>query len=88
MNSFTTKLKNIFGRRQSLSEETFDELADLLVEGDFGAAGAYKLTEKLKSVCNKEKTSDGEEARKALASLLEEILLKTNHGTPVLFLTN
>jgi fused signal recognition particle receptor len=77
MNPFADKLKSIFGLRQSLSEETFDELADLLVEGDFGAAGAYKLTEKLKSVCGKEKTSDGEEARKALASLLTEILLKT-----------
>jgi len=77
MNSFAEKLKSIFGRRQSLSEETFEDLADLLVEGDFGAAGAYKLTEKLKSVCGKEKTSGGEEARKALASLLTEILLKT-----------
>ena len=81
MNSFADKLKSIFGLRQSLSEETFDELADLLVEGDFGAAGAYKLTEKLKSVCGKEKTSDGEEARKVLASLLTEILLKTE-STP------
>ncbi|MDR1803416.1 MAG: signal recognition particle receptor subunit alpha, partial [Treponema sp.] len=77
MNSFANKLKSIFGLAQNLSEETFDELADLLVEGDFGAAGAYKLTEKLKSVCGKEKTSDGEGARKALASLLTEILLKT-----------
>ena len=77
MNSFANKLKGIFGRRQALSEETFDDLADLLVEGDFGAAGAYKLTEKLKSVCTREKISDGEGARETLASLLAEILLKT-----------
>jgi fused signal recognition particle receptor len=77
MNSFAAKLKSIFGLAQNLSEETFDDLADLLVEGDFGAAGAYKLTEKLKGVCGREKISDGEEARKALASLLTEILPKT-----------
>ena len=77
MNSFAARLKSIFGPRQDLSEEIFEDLADLLVEGDFGAAGAYKLTEKLKNVCSREKISDGEEARQALASLLEEILLKT-----------
>jgi fused signal recognition particle receptor len=76
MNSFTNKLKSIFGRRQAISEETFEDLADLLVEGDFGAAASYKLTEKLKNICGKEKISDGEEARKVLASLLSEILLK------------
>jgi fused signal recognition particle receptor len=76
MNSFANKLKSFFGLAQNLSEETFEDLADLLVEGDFGAAGAYRLTEKLKGVCGKEKINDGEEARKALASLLAEILLK------------
>jgi len=77
MNSFATRLKSFFGIQRNLSEETFEDLADLLVEGDFGAAASYKLTEKLKSICAKEKISDGEEARKALASLLAEILLNT-----------
>jgi fused signal recognition particle receptor len=76
MNSFADKIKNFFGRRQSLSEEVFEDLADLLVEGDFGAKGAWALTEKLKEVCGKEKVSDGEDARKILARLLTEILLK------------
>ena len=74
---FGKKLKNFFGVKQALSEELFEELSDLLVEGDFGAAGAYKLAEKLKELCKREKISDGEEARKRLADLLEEILLKT-----------
>jgi len=77
MNSFKDKLKSFFGIRPSLTEDVFDDLTDLLVEGDFGAAAAYKLAEKLKSFCAKEKISDGEGARKALALLLEEILLKT-----------
>ena len=75
MNTFADKLKNFFGIRRSLSEEVFDDLTDLLVEGDFGAAGAYALAEKLKEICKKEKIDDGEEARKKLAALLEEILL-------------
>jgi len=76
MNTFTDRLKNLFGIRRGLSEEVFDDLTDLLVEGDFGAAGAFALAEKLKEICKKEKISDGEEARKKLAALLEEILLR------------
>ena len=77
MNSFASKLKSFFTGRRSLSEEEFEDLSDLLVEGDFGAAGAYKLTEKLKAACAKEKASSAEDARLVLAGLLEEILQKT-----------
>jgi fused signal recognition particle receptor len=76
MTAFQDKLKGFFGIRQNLSEEVFEELGDLLVEGDFGAAGACKLADKLKELCKREKISDGEGARKKLADLLEEILLK------------
>ena len=87
MNIFADRLKSFFGHRHGLSEEVFEELTDLLVEGDFGAAGAYKLAEKLKETCKAEKVSDGEGARKILAALLEEILVKvtpqvTSHGIP------
>jgi len=77
MISFASKLKDFFGIRQNLSDEVFEDLADLLVEGDFGAPGAYKLTEQLKEVCKKEKVGDGDNARKQLAILLESILSKT-----------
>jgi len=80
MNLFADKLKNFFRFSRGLSEEEFDDLTDLLVEGDFGAAGAFKLAEKLKEVCKKEKVSDGEGARKILAGLLSEILLKARPG--------
>ena len=76
MSSFAEKIKNFFGIRPSLSEEVFDDLTDLLVEGDFGAAEAYKLAEKLKENCKKADVSDGEGARKILADLLTEMLLK------------
>jgi len=76
MNSFADKIKNFFGRRQSLQAEVFEDLADLLVEGDFGAKGAWALTERLKEECGKEKPEDGEGAKRILSRLLTEILLK------------
>ena len=80
MNSFAARIKGLFGLRHNLSEEVFDELTDLLVEGDFGAAGAYRLTEKLRDMCGQAKINDGDGARKILADLLTEILLKAGQA--------
>jgi len=77
MNLFSQKIKSFFGGRKLLSEEVFEELTDLLVEGDFGAQGAYKITEKLTEICKKDKIDDAEAAKKILSGLLEEILQKT-----------
>jgi fused signal recognition particle receptor len=71
---FAGKIKNFFTRFHGVSEELFEDLADLLVEGDFGAAEAYGITEKLREYCKKEKISGGDEVREALALLLEGIL--------------
>jgi len=76
MGSFADKVKAFFGNRNNISEELFEELTDLLVEGDFGAAAAYKLAERLQETCKKLSAADGEDVRKILAGLLEEILLK------------
>ena len=71
---FTERLKQFFGIRKAVSEEFFEELTDLLVEGDFGPAGAYKMTDKLREVCKKEKLTEGDSVRLALAKLLEDLL--------------
>jgi fused signal recognition particle receptor len=76
MTAFTERLKNFFGIGKTLSEEVFEDLTDLLVEGDFGAAEAYRISDKLKESCRKEKVGDGEGAKKILARLLEDILKK------------
>ena len=65
MTPFAERIKNFFGLGKTLSEEVFEDLTDLLVEGDFGAAQAYELSEKLRERCKKEKTGDGEDAKKA-----------------------
>ena len=78
MSTFASRLKNFFGVHENLSEEVFEDLTDLLVEGDFGPAGAYRLSDKLRDVCKKERIDDPEGARRILVGLLEEILLKTH----------
>ncbi|MDR3247785.1 MAG: signal recognition particle-docking protein FtsY, partial [Treponema sp.] len=71
---FAGRLKNFFGIRSAVSEELFEDLADLLVEGDFGAAEAFAMADKLRDYARKEKIVDAEELRRALALLLEGVL--------------
>jgi fused signal recognition particle receptor len=77
---FAVRLKNFFGIRSAVSEELFEDLADLLVEGDFGAAEAFAMADKLRDYAKKEKISDAGELRQALADLLEGVL--QNAGAP------
>ncbi|MDR2397600.1 MAG: signal recognition particle-docking protein FtsY [Spirochaetaceae bacterium] len=75
MGSFAQRLKKFFGIQHVVSESLFEELTDLLVEGDFGAAGAYKTVETLRSLCKKEKITQAEGVRQSLVKLLEEQLV-------------
>jgi fused signal recognition particle receptor len=81
---FAGKIKNFFSRWEAPSEELFEELTDLLVEGDFGAAGAYEVTEKLRERCKKERINDGGGVREALAKLLEDSLVAPGISGPAL----
>ena len=75
---FGERLKNFFLRNHALSDELFDDLCDVLIEGDFGAAEAYKTVETLKNRCMKDSP---EAVPGKLAELLEEELLKAAQGT-------
>jgi len=70
---FGERLKNFFLGKNTLNEEVFDDLCDLLIEGDFGAAQAYKMTELLKARCKK---SSADALPRELSLLLEEELRK------------
>jgi fused signal recognition particle receptor len=78
---FTDKIKNFFAGRSAISQEFFDDLADLLVEGDIGAQEAYGTVELLQQVCKKDKISQPDEARERLAGLLEKILVDGAAGS-------
>ncbi|MDR0876762.1 MAG: signal recognition particle-docking protein FtsY [Treponema sp.] len=73
--SFADKIKKFFSVSPKVPDEYFDDLSDLLVEGDFGAAEAYKTVDALREYCKKQKISEGEGVRQALAEILEAQLL-------------
>jgi len=72
--NFAGKIKLFFAKAPAVSQEFFDELSDLLVEGDLGAKEAYAVVELLQERCKKENISSPQQARNCLAGLLEEIL--------------
>lgn len=71
---FTETLKRLFRTGTALSDDFFDDLSDTLVEGDFGAAEAYKTVERLQTLCRKEGIREAQDAREALARLLSSDL--------------
>ena len=82
MIAFSERIKDFFGISKPLSDEHFEDLTDLLVEGDFGALQASRLVEMLEEKCKKEKICDSEGAKKILAQLLEEMLLTAGVAKP------
>ncbi|MDR2110308.1 MAG: signal recognition particle-docking protein FtsY [Spirochaetaceae bacterium] len=83
-NSFAERLKNFFGLRDPVSEEMIEDLGDLLVEGDFGAAEAFRIVDKLRERRKKENITDPGGLRRSLAELLEAELLAAPRRSPVL----
>ncbi|MDR2159202.1 MAG: signal recognition particle-docking protein FtsY [Treponema sp.] len=73
---FRERLRAFFAPGRTLSEELFEDLSDLLVEGDFGAREACETADRLREYCRKEKLSEAGEVREALARLLEDLLRK------------
>jgi fused signal recognition particle receptor len=70
---FSERLKNFFSGKPAINEELFDELCDLLIEGDFGASQAYKTVELLKEQYKKDNSAALSDK---LAQLLEDELKK------------
>jgi len=70
---FSEKIKNFFSGKRAVNEDLFDDLCDLLIEGDFGASQAYKAVELLKEQYKKDNSSALPEK---LAELLEDELKK------------
>ena len=68
--SFGEKLKSLFSKGSSINDEFFEDLTDMLVEGDIGAKTAFEVVDELESICNKEKIREQNEIVEKLKELL------------------
>jgi fused signal recognition particle receptor len=66
---FADRIRRLLGM-ETIKETDWDDLVDLLVEGDLGAAFADSIVTELKAYCTRSGIHDGEGARKALKPLL------------------
>lgn len=69
MGKFSEKLKKLFSVSK-VDSSFFDDLTDLLVEGDIGAKFAYEITEKLEKFANENKIYEENELLKELENIL------------------
>ena len=69
MFSFTQKLKGLFSGNK-IDEEFFDNLTDILVEGDIGAKMAFEITDTLEKICKTKKISEEDKILDELESIL------------------
>jgi fused signal recognition particle receptor len=68
---FGAKLKNLFSSSRKLDESFYEDLEDLLVEGDLGATNAMEISDKLRDISKKEKPKTEEELQLIVKRLLE-----------------
>jgi len=66
---FADRIRALF-RAGGASDELFDELADLLVEGDLGASFAQAVADELKAACRSARASDPASVKRELKSIL------------------
>jgi len=71
--SFADRLRSLFSRGGG-DDDFYDELADGLVEGDFGAAEAFALVERLRAVCRASRAATPDAIRAELLKLLRSEL--------------
>jgi fused signal recognition particle receptor len=69
--SFADRLRILF-RLGSMDESLFEELADLLVEGDLGPTLAYSVADELASACRKARLSEPAAIKLELKSILKK----------------
>ncbi len=68
--TFGEKFLALFKKKTALSEDFYEELTDILVEGDVGAKTAFELVDELEVICSKNKISDQDQVMQELKKLL------------------
>ncbi len=70
--SFSEKIKSLFSKSSAIDEEFYEELTDMLVEGDIGAKTAFLIADELEDICSSEKVHE----QNAIMLKLKELLLR------------
>ena len=68
--SFGEKFKALFKKKSAINDDFYDELTDILVEGDIGAKTAFQIVEELEDICREKKISNEAEVVQELKTLL------------------
>ncbi|MBQ2601319.1 MAG: signal recognition particle-docking protein FtsY [Treponema sp.] len=68
--SFADKLKALFGKHRTQTEDFYDDLTDALIEGDLGAKAAVEIVGALEKKCREEKVSETD----GITSMLTDML--------------
>lgn len=68
---FGARLKKLFSSSRTLDESFYEDLEDLLIEGDLGATNAMEISDKLRDISKKEKPKTEEELQLIVKRLLE-----------------
>ena len=70
--TFGEKFLSLFKKKSAIDDEFYEELTDILVEGDIGAKTAFLLVEELEKVCRQKKVQDQDQVMQELKQLLLE----------------
>ena len=68
--SFGEKFKSLFAKKDKINEEFYEDLTDILVEGDIGAKASFEIVDELEKICKQEKITTQEEILQKLKQLL------------------
>lgn len=68
--SFGDKFKSLFSKKSSINDDFYDELTDILVEGDIGAKTSFQIVDELQEICSKNKIVEQEKIVQELKTLL------------------
>ncbi|MBP5602727.1 MAG: signal recognition particle-docking protein FtsY [Treponema sp.] len=68
--SFGEKFKSLFMKKSAISDDFYEELTDILVEGDIGAKTAFTIVDELEGICRDKKINGEEEVINELKTLL------------------
>ena len=72
--SFNDKINNVFSNFRKVDEEMLEELEEVLIMSDIGVDTSTKIIDELRTKIKREKIVDEEDVKKALKSIMKEIL--------------